>query len=323
MEQHSNKRLLFQKFLNDQCDEQEIDLLIYILQNEADIDDLPEFDEVYLKLNQEPRINQEKSDLIFQKILKRKNISVSGQRNIQNIHWLKAAASVCLFLIATFFIYQYFTKDQPTTYSTNFGEVRSILLQDGTEVLLNANSQLSLQQGWNKTQDRVVKLKGEAFFKVTHTDQHQRFIVDTEEGMRVVVLGTEFNVNSRDKTSHVTLRSGRVQISVSSEDVLMEPGEMVSYQKVNSNLLKKSVDTELYTSWTKNILLFKENKLSEVAQVLKVNFGYRVVFENDSLSNLLFTGSNPADEPDLLLHTIEKSFSLNIMKQDNIIYIRD
>ena len=88
------------------------------------------------------------------------------------------------------------------------GEYR-IVLADGSEVWVNSESELVYPVRF-AGEKRVVQLKGEAYFKV-QADADHPFIVEAN-GVDVVAVGTEFNVNSRkEKVVESVLVKGRVR----------------------------------------------------------------------------------------------------------------
>ena len=65
---------------------------------------------------------------------------------------------------------------------------------------------------------RELELKGEAFFDV---EKGKRFDVNTELG-KISVLGTEFNVLSRDSIFKVSCYEGLVQVTYGNEKIKPE-----------------------------------------------------------------------------------------------------
>src|SRR5690606_37544042 len=100
---------------------------------------------------------------------------------------------------------------------------RSIELPDGSQVLLNANSQLTWAGDWKSLKQRTVELVGEAFFEVVRTGG-LHFEVMTPH-VRIDVLGTEFNVKSRGTETNVFLQSGKVHLEI--QDQVNQEVEMV------------------------------------------------------------------------------------------------
>src|SRR6478736_1295153 len=127
-----------------------------------------------------------------------------------SVRKLSIAAS---FLLAAF-IAGYVSKDKILykTLATSYGETKSVLLEDGTKVVLNANSSLTLPRLGFGDYTRNVSLKGEANFSVAHLPGNQKFVVKTADGPDIVVLGTEFTVYNRLHQFKVSLSKGKIQL---------------------------------------------------------------------------------------------------------------
>lgn len=76
---------------------------------------------------------------------------------------LRIAAAILLVGLGAFIFW--YQKDQ--NFQTAFGEIKTVVMPDGTTILLNGNSSLTYQRGWGKN-SREVWLKGEGFLKL-HT----------------------------------------------------------------------------------------------------------------------------------------------------------
>jgi ferric-dicitrate binding protein FerR (iron transport regulator) len=218
----------------------------------------------------------------------------------------------------------YWTLRQPEEkvyFSTAYGETRSIILPDSTLVTLNANSSLSYISEWNEEEkDRAVWMEGEGFFEVSH-HEGQKFIVHTSQAA-VEVLGTKFNVSERSGSTKVILSSGKVALHLQEKEVLMEPGEQVSYDQNSKQIEKKIVNTELLTSWRNNELNFEATPLSEIAELLEDNYGYKVIFEDNALKELLFSGTIRADRINILLEALSETHQIQITHQDDILIFK-
>ncbi len=98
---------------------------------------------------------------------------------------------------------------ESTTYETARGQQTTLDLADGTEVMINHTSALTVE-GMNGSDERRVSLTGEAFFRVRKTGAP--FVVATSVGT-VTVLGTEFNVRVRDGRMEVAVVEGSVRVA--------------------------------------------------------------------------------------------------------------
>jgi len=95
--------------------------------------------------------------------------------------WWMAAASIVLLGITLFGLLRFLDHGK-ASFATNYGQVSTYSLPDGTEVMLNANSQVKLGTKWEDgAGDREIWLNGEAFFHVKKTSARDRFIVHTNE----------------------------------------------------------------------------------------------------------------------------------------------
>lgn len=247
--------------------------------------------------------------------------------------WYKVAAvfiGLLIFSASVFFILQY---KNTTQYITQYGETKTLLLPDSSTVILNANSTLTHRSGWNSGDLREVWLEGEAFFSVVHTANHQKFIVNTSD-LDVEVLGTEFNVNNRRGETKVVLNSGKVKLNLpafrtnektdnKTQEIFMKPGELVEYSEESSTITKKEVDTEKYISWKDNLLIFEDTPVSEIIRILEDNYGLQVIIEDSALVNRKFSATYPADDIDILLMALSKSFNMKIFRKENQVVFED
>ncbi len=120
-------------------------------------------------------------------------------------------------------------------------------LPDGSEVILNANSSLTLPEQFTGD-SRIVKLKGEAYFNIKKSDKP--FIVSANNSY-VKVYGTEFNVNARDSVNTKTiLVSGSVGVGQTNrEPVIIKPNQMAVVNAHDLSCVVTEVDVSIYIDW--------------------------------------------------------------------------
>jgi transmembrane sensor len=92
--------------------------------------------------------------------------------------------------------------------ATGPGEIRTVMLEDGSTVWLNTDSRLRVD--FSTPFRRVVLERGEAFFKVAH-DTSRPFIVEAEP-RRIIVTGTEFDVRRVPDAVEVSVAEGHVKV---------------------------------------------------------------------------------------------------------------
>ncbi len=193
---------------------------------------------------------------------------------------------------------------------TEISETINITLPDQSIVNLNASSSLSYDKA-NFSKERVLQLDGEAFFNV---EKGQKFIVKTKNGS-VEVLGTSFNVFSRNNFFQVECKSGEVKVVDASGQsaVLLTPDETC---KLSGKKLVKKATRMKESEWVKGIYHFENIPLLQVIEELERQFKVSIVmtaevqnkmytgtFEKNNLTDALRTITSPLG----LTHTIEAS----------------
>lgn len=325
MDESSGKRHLFRKFINNQCTEDELRQVWQYI----DADNIPEeFEEVMRqqldeKLLTQPQLNPALSAEMYARITER--IPVSGPVRKLPFHRSYAIAAAASLLLLSAFLLYYFVVSPAgkLEYVNGYGKTQQITLPDGTLVALNGNSRLTFEEGWQAKlqQDtgfvREVWLQGEAFFEVKKMQRPTRFVVHTE-ALEVEVLGTKFNVNSREQKTRVVLNEGKVKVHVDDQpELVMQPGELVEIAHEEAKLEKKQVNTANYSAWRHDELTFEAMPLSEIATMLRDSYGYQVnISAAISEQQMLFTGKAPADNPELLLRMLEESFAIKITQKN-------
>ena len=238
--------------------------------------------------------------------------------------WPGIAAALTVLAIAGGMYYINFMDSQKVVMNTGYGQTKVAVLDDGSEVHLNANSRISYRAGWKPGELRELWLEGEAYFSVQHQADDQKFIVHTE-GLQVEVLGTEFNVKNRRDVTSVVLLTGKVRIEAPGPDArdiaeyVMQPGELVRFAAASRKMEAKKVSPEQYVSWIDHELRFIDTSIAEIAQIIEENYGYEVVLDDVTMNGLKFTGTVPSESIEYLLVALSESFQLRVKRNENII----
>ena len=200
-----------------------------------------------------------------------------------------SAAAVLIFLVIGLL-------PQMETFTTENGEITNVTLPDDSEVTLNAGSQI-VYSGNRFNTHRKVQLTGEAYFKVS---KGNTFSVVTTEGT-IKVLGTTFNVRSRDKKLSVICYTGKVKVSDYFTSVYLSKGEKTA--KLPGEILQDAqpTDTNEGLKWRNGLFYFQNSSLKEVLAELSRQYDAviylpeseekRVIttsFDNKNIASALF-----------------------------------
>jgi len=208
--------------------------------------------------------------------------------------WYAAVSILTLALASSMFwaLYENGKQMEMIHYQAEVGEVKHIVLPDGTEVSLNATSSLVVPQAF-EGETRQVILMGEGYFKVTKDVAHP-FVIATSH-MNVKVLGTQFNLKAYAQDTQITtfLDEGKVQLTgdfINQEAVFLKPGQEAILTKANGDL--QIIDRPGYKSglWRDDKLIFYNNTLLEIASILERKFDVQIIITNNELNNYKFSG---------------------------------
>ncbi|MEB8329954.1 FecR family protein [Flavobacteriaceae bacterium KMM 6897] len=217
---------------------------------------------------------------------------------------LRVAAAIAVIAVASIFYFN--SLDE--TISTQYAERAEVLLPDASEIVLNADSEVSYsKKKWDKK--RNVSLKGEAYFKVA---KGKRFTVTTDEGT-VAVLGTQFNVENRKGLFEVTCFEGLVSVTFQNKEFKVPAGS--SFLAINGEVRPTIAPTTTIPYWMNHESNFKSIPLSYVLDEFERQYNVTVEIK-DVDTNQLFTGTFSNTDIDLALESISVPANIQFKKLD-------
>jgi len=177
---------------------------------------------------------------------------------VRKLSWIYFSAAASILFILGFFV---FGLNKNQEYSSLVGQQVKIELTKSTNVTLNAVSHLKMLDS-NKEK---VFLKGEAYFEVVPGNS---FSVKTSEG-EIKVLGTSFNIQSRNGKTTVDCFSGKVKVTdmIGNTEILM-PGERLKIEE-SGLASKKEIALE---GWRNGMIYLQSDLLGDALDELRIYF---------------------------------------------------
>ncbi|MDO1451195.1 FecR domain-containing protein [Rhodocytophaga aerolata] len=247
------------------------------------------------------------------------------QRKPSQWYWMAAAAVLLPLIFMSLWQVEYFYYQ---TYTTQFGETKTIILADQSQVVLNAHSTLKVPRDMFAAGAREVWLTGEGFFNIAKHPIHQKFLVHTDK-LDIEVLGTKFNVSDRRGSARIVLEEGKVKVTPVAVDapereeaLVMHPGESIEVTSARRAPVKKYVKPELYTAWRENKLIFEQTPLFEVLQTIEDYYGIQFVVEDSSLSKEQFTGVLPNNDLGVILKSLSRTYGFTIYREEQTVRLQ-
>ena len=199
---------------------------------------------------------------------------------------------------------------RPEAYATTVGERSQIRLADGSSVVLDADSRITVALG--RTARTVQLTRGQALFEVAH-DVRRPFTV-TAGDLKVTALGTRFDVR-RDsgRDAHVTLLQGRVQVraarSPGPTELALAPGQETSTARPTV----RAAQGDDAVAWTSGRLVFHAQTLSDVVAEANRYSRRRLTLEPDPhLDSVRVTGSFVAGDTPSIAQALADLYDLKV-----------
>ena len=166
-----------------------------------------------------------------------------------------------------------------------------VTLADGTEVWLNADSELEYPVKFTADK-REVRLKGEAYFSVKK-DTKKPFMVRSGE-YQLKVYGTEFNLNTyKNNEIQAVLVKGSVGFKANrtAGEVRLKPNQLGVANEATGKAEVKEVDVYPYIAWKSQDVVFVNERLESIMEKAARWYDVNVFFQNESLKDLRFFGN--------------------------------
>lgn len=194
-----------------------------------------------------------------------------------------------------------------------------IALPDGTKVMLNAGSRLSYTSEFNK-RTRDVTLSGEGYFEVAR-DEDKPFNVNAGK-CTVTVLGTKFDISAydQDEEAFTALVEGSVMFRVGDKNLIVAPGELVTYGK--DGLKKGPADVRDYCGWVSGIIKYNNIHFSSLLKRLEREYDTRFILEDVDLGNRSIRVSFSKDDSvDTIMKVLSDILPISVRKGNKVYYV--
>ncbi len=233
-----------------------------------------------------------------------------------------AAAALVLLLAAVLFVFNKYENNKVIKIvSTVSKENKQILLPDSSSVILNSESTLIYPETFPGN-IREVKLKGEAFFSVVK--KKIPFVVLTPNA-KTTVLGTQFDVWSRNGETKVIVKEGIVKVcpkEESNKSVRLTKNQASSVVGNQKPTVSENIDTGFLLGWLHGNLEFDKTPLYAITGELEKYYNVPVTIHGENLKNYTLTGSFKNMSIDSVLSMICLALDIKYVKQNGKYFIK-
>lgn len=193
--------------------------------------------------------------------------------------WLAAACVSALAVCAALVFNPAWRAD----YSTGTGQIREVLLRDGSRLTLAPQSAVNVT--FSDGLRQVTLVQGEVFFDVAH-DAKKPFEVRSENDV-IRVLGTAFDVARRNRGLSVEVRDGTVGVNTRYR---LSAGQRLWIDHQSGNASQSLVVPAEVAGWINGTQFFENASVAQVVEQLdRYQFGW-IVIDDPALAQKRVTG---------------------------------
>ena len=223
---------------------------------------------------------------------------------VRNRRWrtgLLVAASISLITVAVGWL-ALFSGVQ--TLQTERAERREVVLNDGSVVNLDPETQLRMELG--RQQRSVALLHGRALFQVAK-DPSRPFVVRAGD-TQVRVVGTTFGVEQGEQSTIITVSEGKVEAGSSkvadAPNVFLTANQQITVRKSGGAAKVRQVDSSRALAWSQGRLIFDSTPLSEVTAEFNRYNRVQLQINSPELAQRTVSGVFKASDPQTLIDFI-------------------
>jgi len=236
-------------------------------------------------------------------------------------YWsLASAASAALLLIVAAIFFAN-TQWGWQRYETRVGSFSRIVLEDGSVVDLNTDSEVRARIGAHRREVRLVR--GEGRFQVAH-DPARPFVVSAANA-DVRAVGTAFAVRLRERQVDVVVSEGTVAIDAArvahgppvhaGEAAVVLPDRM-SVQRLEAQQLESRM------AWTTGRLQFRGDSLGDAVGEFNRYNRRHLRLADPTLAQLRVGGTFNATDPESFAAALASTFNLQVAHDTDAIVLR-
>lgn len=235
------------------------------------------------------------------------------------------AAAVAVAALCAGGVYEYAFVPQGTTYATDIGGRKILILPDGSQIELNTNTSVHLAA--DDIGRKVWLTKGEAFFQVHHDAAHPFTVM---VGDHVITdLGTKFLVRRQSGGTTVSLIEGSARVEGIGPDAKaqatdLKPGDVARATHASISVSHAQIaKLEAELGWRHGVLIFHDTSLAAAAAEFNRYNRQQLIVSDPAVGKLTVDGTFPSARVETFARLARDVLGLRVeSKGDQIVIAR-
>jgi len=201
-------------------------------------------------------------------------------------------------------------------YATRVGELREIVLADGSTVKLDTATRLV--ERYSGGERRMDLQSGQAQFKV-QGNPARPFVVYANGGA-VTATGTEFQVRAQDDRTDVTLLEGRVEVATRPQHgagarAELRAGQRLTYDRQGGISAPQPVDERGARAWTEGRLRVHDWRLQDLLNEMNRYAALQLQLEDPGLADVRISGTFRTGDQDTLAQVLAQGWDIEMQRR--------
>lgn len=247
----------------------------------------------------------------FDQVPEKLGLSVLSRKQAQRRNLIKAISALLVIPTGSWLVHQHSPISSWTAdYQTATGELREVMLADGSMLILNTRSAMNVL--FDETKRVIELLEGEIQITTANDVLGRPFLVKTEHG-QIHALGTVFTVRLSSKYSQVAVQQDAVEIHTAATDKVQRitAGQQSQFSKTEIEPVTVSTSATA-TAWTQKQLLVDNQPLGEViSELSRYRRGWLRC--DPAVAELRISGVFQLSDTDIALNNIAHSFPVSVV----------
>lgn len=210
-----------------------------------------------------------------------------------------------------------FIRDRLPDYYTGRGEIRTVALDDESEITIDTDSAVSVHMRGRQREVRLTR--GQLLARVAK-DRTRPFVVETAHGA-ATALGTRFIVRREDSYTLVAVIESRVRICPARATGETACRTLVAGERAritpSAIAMLSPVEPSAASMWSSGWLEADDQEVSEVLAELRRYSDRQIRFDAASLRGVKVTGSFPLRDIDRAMDGIGRAAALQIRRSSD------
>ncbi|MCB2428059.1 FecR domain-containing protein [Methylophaga pinxianii] len=238
-------------------------------------------------------------------------LSVLSRKQAQRRNLIKAISALLVIPTGSWLVYQHSSLlFWVADYHTATGEIREVILADGSKLILNTRSAVNVF--FDENQRLIELLEGEIHITTASDTLARQLFVKTEHG-QVHALGTEFTVRLSSEYSQVAVQQDAVEIHTITTNKVQRitAGQQSRFSKANIEPVAVSQPTTA-TAWTRQQLIIDNQPLADViAELARYRKGWLRC--DPAIGKLRLSGVFQLTDTDIALSNIAHTLPVSVV----------